>query len=89
MPEGARMGQLTLLLKWHKEDPVDDFERNRNEVIYEAQGNRNPFIDKPEYVHLIWEGKTIEDLTEPLTEEEPTVMMMQMHYFIERKVLFS
>lgn len=89
LPEGARMGQLTLLLKWHKEDPVDDFERNRNEVIYEAQGNRNPFIDKPEYVHLIWEGKTIEDLTEPLTEEEPTVMMMQMHYFIERKVLFS
>lgn len=63
--EGARMGRLSLLLKWHKEDPVDDFERNRNQVIYEAQGNRNPFIDKPEYVHLIWEGKTIDELIEP------------------------
>lgn len=66
-PEGAKMGELTVLLKWHKEDPVDDFERSRNQVIYEAQGNRNPFIDKPEYAHLIWEEKTIADLT--LVEE--------------------
>ncbi|MGI6711062.1 MAG: endonuclease I family protein [Bacilli bacterium] len=66
-PAGAKMGELTVLLKWHKEDPVDEFERNRNQVIYEAQGNRTPFIDKPEYVHLIWEDKTITDLT--LVEE--------------------
>ena len=63
---GAKMGRLSLLLEWHKEDPVDDFERNRNQKIFEAQGNRNPFIDKPEYVHLIWEAKTINDLTEPV-----------------------
>jgi endonuclease I len=63
--EGARMGKLSLLLLWHKEDPVDEFERRRNQVIYETQGNRNPFIDKPEYVHLIWEGKTIEELIQP------------------------
>jgi len=63
---GAKMGRLSLLLEWHKEDPVDDFERNRNQKIFEAQGNRNPFIDKPEYVHLIWEAKTINELTEPV-----------------------
>ncbi|MCU0104626.1 endonuclease [Acholeplasma vituli] len=57
------MGKLSVLLDWHKEDPVDAFETKRNQVIYEAQGNRNPYIDKPEYVHLIWENKTIQDLT--------------------------
>ncbi|BCR36391.1 endonuclease I family protein [Mariniplasma anaerobium] len=64
-PAGARMGQLNLLLKWHKQDPVDAFEQQRNQAIYEAQGNRNPFIDKPEFVHLIWENKTIGDLLNP------------------------
>ncbi len=62
IPEGAVMGILTTLLEWHKEDPVSDFERARNQSIYEAQNNRNPFIDKPEYAHLIFEEKTIEDL---------------------------
>lgn len=61
-PEGAIMGILTTLLEWHKEDPVSDFERARNQSIYEAQNNRNPFIDKPEYAHLIFEEKTIEEL---------------------------
>lgn len=28
-------------------DPVDDLERERNEVIFSHQGNRNPFIDHP------------------------------------------
>lgn len=60
--EGAVMGILTTLLKWHKEDPVSDFERARNQIIYEVQHNRNPFIDKPEYAHLIFEDKTINEL---------------------------
>ncbi len=59
---GAKMGILPILLEWHRQDPVDDFELQRNDIIYEEQNNRNPFIDKPEYVHLIWEGKTINDL---------------------------
>jgi len=48
------MAMLDVLLEWHTLDPVDDFERNRNEVIYSYQYNRNPFIDHPEYVALIW-----------------------------------
>ena len=50
--EGAVMGILSLLLTWHEQDPVSDFERHRNEVIYTYQGNRNPFIDNPEYVDV-------------------------------------
>lgn len=48
------MGLLTVLLEWHEEDPVDAFELNRNEIIYDQQGNRNPFIDHPHLVDLIW-----------------------------------
>lgn len=44
----AYMGMLNVLLDWHLTDPVDEFEISRNEVIYENQGNRNPFIDHPE-----------------------------------------
>lgn len=38
---------------WHREDPVDAAERTRNEKIAKLQGNRNPFIDNPEYVDQI------------------------------------
>lgn len=48
-------GRLSRLLTWHEDDPVDDWERNRNDVIYYSyQNNRNPFIDHPEYVSEIW-----------------------------------
>lgn len=43
-----------IFLIWHEEDPVSDFERQRNEKIYQAQGNRNPFIDEPAYAKRIW-----------------------------------
>ena len=50
-------GNLAVLLRWHIEDPVDEWELERNETIYQYQGNRNPFIDHPEYVVLIWGTK--------------------------------
>ncbi|MDD2575392.1 MAG: endonuclease [Acholeplasmataceae bacterium] len=53
-PKTNEMGKLSTLLKWHKEDPVDDFERNRNEVIFNYQGNKNPYIDHPEFVEMIY-----------------------------------
>ena len=52
---GAEMGHLTTLIKWHKEDPPDVFERRRNDLIFENyQRNRNPFIDFPLLVSAIW-----------------------------------
>lgn len=45
---------LELLLAWNELDPVDILEQNRNEYIYKIQGNRNPFIDYPEFADMIW-----------------------------------
>ncbi len=46
--------RMTTLLQWHNDDPVDDAERTRNDVVYSYQQNRNPFIDHPEYACEIW-----------------------------------
>ncbi len=52
----AYMGRLSVLLAWHLEDPVDAFEMNRNNVVASFQGNRNPFIDHPEWVACAFTG---------------------------------
>lgn len=50
----GQMGDLATLLQWHRNDPPDDFEMNRNNVVYSWQNNRNPFIDRPELVEYIY-----------------------------------
>lgn len=44
---------IPLLINWHKQYEVTDYEKHRNKAIYEIQGNRNPFIDFPEIVDEI------------------------------------
>ncbi len=53
-PGYLEMGLFDVLLEWHELDPVDAFERNRNDIIYSYQHNRNPYIDYPEFVEIIW-----------------------------------
>ena len=50
------MGLLSTILAWHAEDPVDDLERHRVDVVWQHQGNRNPFIDHPEWANCIFAG---------------------------------
>lgn len=57
----TNVGTLELFLKWNLEDPVSTFEEQRNNVIYAAQGNRNPFIDNPYLATLIWQGTAAEN----------------------------
>lgn len=45
--------RIATLLKWHKDFPVDDYERHRNQAIFERQGNRNPLIDHPKWAAKI------------------------------------
>ena len=48
------LGKLSSLIQWHNDDPVDDFEINRNEIIFGFQENRNPFVDHPNLVNFLW-----------------------------------
>lgn len=45
---------IAMLLNWHQQDPVSAREITRNNSVYNIQKNRNPFIDHPEWVNLIW-----------------------------------
>jgi len=48
---GSSMGRHTVLVHWHLQDPVDAAEAGRNDAIYrDYQRNRNPFVDRPEWV---------------------------------------
>ncbi|MDD3489246.1 MAG: endonuclease [Paludibacter sp.] len=49
---------ITMLLQWHRQDPVSPKETTRNEKVYSIQGNRNPFIDYPQLAEYIWGDKT-------------------------------
>ncbi|WP_412561402.1 endonuclease [Winogradskyella sp. MIT101101] len=50
----GQLGDLATLLDWHRNDPPDDFEMNRNNIVFNWQKNRNPFIDQPLLVEYIW-----------------------------------
>lgn len=63
------IGFLDSLVRWHVEDPVDDLERKRNDEVYKLQGNRNPFIDHPEYANIIYNANY-----DVLDEEEYRVL---------------
>lgn len=56
-----------MLLAWHAQDPVSAREIARNNAIYARQGNRNPYIDHPEYVNAIWGT-----VTPPADTQAPT-----------------
>lgn len=45
--------ELPTLIKWSKQDPVTDAERLRNDAVQQAQGNRNPYVDHPEWVDAV------------------------------------
>lgn len=53
---------LNMIIEWHGNDPVSQKEIDRNNGIYGIQGNRNPFVDNPQWVYSIWGGA-------PLTNE--------------------
>jgi hypothetical protein len=60
-PVASDANMINLFLQWNAEDPVSQFEDNRNTYLGNAsnsygQGNRNPFIDNPYLATVIWGG---------------------------------
>jgi endonuclease I len=60
MTDGAQLKKwaLIMMLQWASQDTVSQKEINRNNAIYHIQGNRNPFVDHPEYAQAIWGNGT-------------------------------
>ena len=56
---------VDVLLEWCELDPVDTWEMGRNEVVEDIQGNRNVFIDYPEYAWLIFSEEIPTDMVTP------------------------
>jgi endonuclease I len=63
---GLQTWELNQLLAWNTMDPVSATEIARNNASYVYQGNRNPYIDHPEYVAQIW-GTPVVDTQAPTT----------------------
>ncbi|MBW7676142.1 endonuclease [Chryseobacterium chendengshani] len=73
---GLQTWELNQLLAWNAMDPVSQTEIARNNASYAHQGNRNPYIDNPSYVNLVW-GSPVVDTQVPtvptnLTTSNPT-----------------
>lgn len=75
----GQLGDLATLLDWHRNDPPDDFEMNRNNVVYTWQFNRNPFIDQPDLVEYIW-GNNVGDVwDQPLSMDENVLQGVSLY----------
>jgi len=75
----GQLGDLATLLEWHRNDPPDDFEMNRNNVVYDWQRNRNPFIDYPDMVEYLWGDQIGEVWSQPVATQE--VDDLNVHVF--------
>lgn len=85
---------IDLFLQWNAEDPVSDFEKQRN-TYHEntgntyAQGNRNPFIDNPRLATRIWGGPEAEDIWGIYTSVDSEAPTVPTNVMISNETTFS
>src|SRR5690554_1894748 len=75
------IGNLATFLEWHLIDPVDDFEMNRNDVLHDYTDSRNPYIDNPEWVEIVFGNTT-------LSHEEATTLALILTYELNLNDLY-
>lgn len=85
---------IDLLLDWHQQDPVSLRELERNNAIFIFQGNRNPYIDNPQWVTQIWSSTaSVTDASLSLVSLYPvpsngTVFLSNTH-LVEKAVVYN
>jgi len=89
----GELGDLDYLLTWCSQDVPDDYEMNRNNVIYKWQNNRNPFIDLPELAEYVYGSKTADVWNSSLSISKfdknrirHTNPVMDFMYFIDNNI---
>ncbi|MCC1484462.1 endonuclease [Winogradskyella immobilis] len=75
----GQMGDLATLLDWHRNDPPDDFEMNRNNIVFEWQKNRNPLIDQPLLVEFIWGNRVGDVWQQTLSANENNTLNIDVY----------
>lgn len=73
--DNVMVGGYDTIVKWNRQDPVDEYEIYRNNVVAEYQGNRNPFIDAPGLVDVLY-AKDVDTLASNSTKgilEKPII----------------
>ena len=64
------VNMLSTMIAWHYADPPDAAEVTRNNNLHSFQGNRNPFVDRPEFVNRIWNPTSTDD---PFQDQVPAL----------------
>ncbi|SHJ76428.1 endonuclease [Flavobacterium haoranii] len=77
-PSGE-IGDLATLLNWNTQDPADDYEMNRNNVIYNWQHNRNPFIDMPLLADYVFGSHYGDEWNNALVNESFTTSSIKVY----------
>ena len=58
----SNLGDMpNIFLEWNAADLVSEYEIQRNNILEQLQGNRNPFIDNPHIATIIWNGPAATD----------------------------
>lgn len=91
---GTPDDMIDLFLQWNAEDPVSDFEKQRNAyhentMNADAQGNRNPFIDNPRLATRIWGGPEAEDIWGIYTSTDTEAPTVPMNLVASNETTFS
>jgi endonuclease I len=68
-----------VFLDWNAQDPVSPYEINRNNVLQNIQGNRNPFIDNPYLATIIWSGPQATDTWGILSNPQQTLNQVVLY----------
>lgn len=86
---------IDLFLSWHEQDPVSQKEIDRNNGVYQLQGNRNPYVDHPEWVRKVWdpENANVNDLEKQTIKIFPNpvkdVLKIEAQSSIERIEVYN
>lgn len=78
---------ISLLMAWHRADPVSPKEINRNNAVYNIQNNRNPFIDYPLLAEYLW-GKLTNELWDGTNDEPETNSPLIYEYNPQKQTVF-
>lgn len=77
-----------VFLEWNAQDPVSEFELNRNNILQNLQGNRNPFIDNPYLATLIWNGPEATDSWNMLSISNNPLSNITLYPTVTRDIVY-